>query len=253
MYKGRAGVPRRSAAVSARERAAEGAAQDNRRPPYLERGDGHLVALPQPERLGRQPLAQGKMPHELVFSAALHLRRAADVSGAGAARLRDHGGPGHPHFRQRGAEEIPSAAHCKRRRLVVPGFSEPEARSDLASLKTKAERKDDKWIINGQKTWTTLAQYADMVFCLCRTEPTAKEQAGISFMLVDMKSKDITVRPIQTIDGAMRSRRSSSTTSRCPSRTWSARRRVGTTPNSCSAMSERESSASASLRSATQS
>ncbi|WP_407151103.1 pimeloyl-CoA dehydrogenase large subunit [Bradyrhizobium sp. ORS 86] len=81
------------------------------------------------------------------------------------------------------------------------GFSESGAGSDLASLKTKAERRDDKWIINGHKTWTTLAQYADMIFCLCRTDPAAKKQAGISFMLVDMKSKGITVRPIQTIDG----------------------------------------------------
>lgn len=81
------------------------------------------------------------------------------------------------------------------------GFSEPGSGSDLASLKTKAERKGDKWIINGQKTWITLAQYADMIFCLCRTDPSAKKQMGISFILVDMKSKGITVRPIQTIDG----------------------------------------------------
>ncbi|WP_022721555.1 pimeloyl-CoA dehydrogenase large subunit [Rhodopseudomonas sp. B29] len=81
------------------------------------------------------------------------------------------------------------------------GFSEPGSGSDLASLKTKAERKGDKWIINGQKTWTTLAQYADWIFCLCRTDPSAKKQSGISFILVDMKSKGITVRPIQTIDG----------------------------------------------------
>ncbi|VIO70100.1 Putative acyl-CoA dehydrogenase FadE17 [Bradyrhizobium ivorense] len=81
------------------------------------------------------------------------------------------------------------------------GFSEPGSGSDLASLKTKAERKGDKYVINGQKTWTTLAQYADMIFCLCRTDPTAKKQAGISFILVNMKSRGITVRPIQTIDG----------------------------------------------------
>ena len=81
------------------------------------------------------------------------------------------------------------------------GFSEPGSGSDLASLKTKAERKGDKYIINGQKTWTTLAQYADWIFCLCRTDPAAKKQAGISFILVDMKSPGITVRPIQTIDG----------------------------------------------------
>src|SRR6201995_1899832 len=81
------------------------------------------------------------------------------------------------------------------------GFSEPGSGSDLASLKTKAERKGDVYVVNGQKTWTTLAQHADMIFCLCRTDPSAKKQSGISFILMDMKSKGITVRPIQTIDG----------------------------------------------------
>src|ERR1700686_933293 len=81
------------------------------------------------------------------------------------------------------------------------GFSEPGSGSDLASLKTKAERRGDKYIVNGQKTWTTLAQYADWIFCLCRTDPAAKKQSGISFILIDMKTKGITVRPIQTIDG----------------------------------------------------
>src|SRR5262249_8569191 len=81
------------------------------------------------------------------------------------------------------------------------GFSVPGSGSDLASLKTKAERKGDKWIINGQKTWTTLAQHADMIFCLCRTDPSAKKQTGISFIVFSMKSKGVTVRPIQTIDG----------------------------------------------------
>src|SRR4051812_8052884 len=81
------------------------------------------------------------------------------------------------------------------------GFSEPGSGSDLASLRTKAERKGDKYIINGQKIWTTLAQYADWIFCLCRTDPSAKAQEGISFILFDMKTPGITVRPIQTIDG----------------------------------------------------
>jgi pimeloyl-CoA dehydrogenase large subunit len=81
------------------------------------------------------------------------------------------------------------------------GFSEPGSGSDLASLKTKAERKGDKYIINGQKTWTTLAQHADMIFCLCRTDTNAKKQMGISFIVFSMKSKGVTVRPIETIDG----------------------------------------------------
>ena len=81
------------------------------------------------------------------------------------------------------------------------GFSEPGAGSDLASLKTKAVRDGDHFVISGQKTWTTLAQYADWIFVLARTDPAAKKQEGISFILVDMRSPGITVRPIVTIDG----------------------------------------------------
>jgi pimeloyl-CoA dehydrogenase large subunit len=81
------------------------------------------------------------------------------------------------------------------------GFSEPGAGSDLAGLKTSAVRKGDHYVVNGQKTWTTLAQYADWIFCLCRTDPAAKKQLGISFLLIDMKTPGITVRPIQTMDG----------------------------------------------------
>ena len=81
------------------------------------------------------------------------------------------------------------------------GFSEPGSGSDLASLRTKAERKGDKYIVNGQKIWTTLAQYADWIFCLVRTDSAAKQQEGISFLLIDMKTPGITVRPIVTIDG----------------------------------------------------
>jgi pimeloyl-CoA dehydrogenase large subunit len=81
------------------------------------------------------------------------------------------------------------------------GFSEPGSGSDLASLKTTAKRDGDHYIVNGQKTWTTLAQHADWIFCLVRTDAAAKKQEGISFLLIDMKTPGITVRPIQTIDG----------------------------------------------------
>ncbi|RVT92232.1 pimeloyl-CoA dehydrogenase large subunit [Rhodovarius crocodyli] len=81
------------------------------------------------------------------------------------------------------------------------GFSEPGAGSDLAGLKTKAVREGNEWVINGQKTWTTLAQHADWIFVLARTNPTAKKQEGISFILCDMKTPGITVRPIITIEG----------------------------------------------------
>ncbi len=81
------------------------------------------------------------------------------------------------------------------------GFSEPGAGSDLASLKTAAKRDGDHYIVNGQKIWTTLAQHADWIFCLVRTDPQAKKQEGITFLLIDMRTKGITVRPIVTIDG----------------------------------------------------
>ena len=81
------------------------------------------------------------------------------------------------------------------------GFSEPGAGSDLASLTTRAVRDGDHYVVNGQKTWTTLAQYADWIFCLVRTDPAAKKQEGISFLLIDMKTPGIEVRPIATIDG----------------------------------------------------
>ena len=81
------------------------------------------------------------------------------------------------------------------------GFSEPGSGSDLASLRTRAELKGDKYIVNGQKIWTTLAQYADWIFCLVRTDPSVKAQEGIGFLLIDMRSPGITVRPIVTIDG----------------------------------------------------
>ena len=81
------------------------------------------------------------------------------------------------------------------------GYSEPGAGSDLASLKTRAVLDGDHYIVNGQKTWNTLGQYADWIFCLVRTDSHAKQQSGISFLLIDMKSPGITVRPITLLDG----------------------------------------------------
>ncbi|HSV39535.1 MAG TPA: acyl-CoA dehydrogenase family protein, partial [Nocardioidaceae bacterium] len=82
------------------------------------------------------------------------------------------------------------------------GFSEPDAGSDLASLRTTALRDGDEYVVSGQKTWTTLGQYGDWIFMLVRTDPDApKKQAGISFLLIDMTSPGVTVRPIQMIDG----------------------------------------------------
>ena len=82
------------------------------------------------------------------------------------------------------------------------GFSEPDAGSDLASLRTTAVREGDEYVVNGQKTWTTLGQFGDWIFTLVRTDPSAdKPQKGISFLLIDMSSPGLTVRPIKLIDG----------------------------------------------------
>jgi alkylation response protein AidB-like acyl-CoA dehydrogenase len=81
------------------------------------------------------------------------------------------------------------------------GYSEPGSGSDLASLRMRAERRGNVYVCNGQKTWTTLAQYADWIFCLVRTATDRRQQQGISFLLIDMKSPGVTVRPIYTLDG----------------------------------------------------
>jgi alkylation response protein AidB-like acyl-CoA dehydrogenase len=80
------------------------------------------------------------------------------------------------------------------------GYSEPGSGSDLASLKTRAVRQGDHYVVNGQKTWTTLAQYADMIFCLVRTNTEARKQEGISFLLIDMRTPGVEVRPIIMLD-----------------------------------------------------
>ena len=83
------------------------------------------------------------------------------------------------------------------------GYSEPGSGSDLASLKTRAQRQGDRYLVNGQKTWTTLGQYGDWIFCLVRTSTDGKPQTGISFLLIDMRSKGVTVRPIVLLDGSV--------------------------------------------------
>ncbi|MDO9179632.1 MAG: acyl-CoA dehydrogenase family protein [Agitococcus sp.] len=87
------------------------------------------------------------------------------------------------------------------RTLWCQGYSEPNAGSDLASLRTTAVREDDHYVVNGQKIWTTQAHWADMMFCLVRTDNQVKAQQGISFLLIDMKTPGIEIRPIRSIDG----------------------------------------------------
>ena len=81
------------------------------------------------------------------------------------------------------------------------GYSEPDAGSDLASLRTRAIRDGDHYVVNGTKTWTSVAHWADMMFCLVRTDTDVKPQEGISFLLVDMRTPGVEVRPIVTMDG----------------------------------------------------
>jgi alkylation response protein AidB-like acyl-CoA dehydrogenase len=83
----------------------------------------------------------------------------------------------------------------------VQGYSEPGAGSDLASLQTRAERHGDSYIVNGQKCWTSLAQHGDWIFCLVRTNAQGRKQEGISFLLIDLRSPGITVRPVHLMDG----------------------------------------------------
>ena len=96
------------------------------------------------------------------------------------------------------------------------GFSEPNSGSDLASLKTSAVLDGDEWIINGQKVWTTQAQYADYVFLLARTDPTAPAHAGISYLLVPMHQEGVEIRPITQVDGSAEFNEVFFTNARCP-------------------------------------
>ena len=110
-----------------------------------------------------------------------------------------------PVIAQFGSQEIRSNASCRRPRTPTSSGARdfPNRAPDPTSPRCAPapSAKGDKYIVNGQKIWTTLAQYADWIFCLVRTDPAAKQQEGISFLLIDMKTPGITVRPIVTIDG----------------------------------------------------
>ena len=151
------------------------------------------------------PALAGRMGrHGLEPDQALDLQRRNPARPcARIARLRhQHGRPGDLHLRLARRRR---SASCRASPISsdwwCQGFSEPGAGSDLAGLRTTAKREGGEWVINGQKTWTTLAQYADWIFVLARTDASVKKQEGISFFLVDMKTPGVTVRPIQTIDG----------------------------------------------------
>ncbi|WP_340524938.1 acyl-CoA dehydrogenase family protein, partial [Cupriavidus necator] len=110
-------------------------------------------------------------------------------------------GPVINHFGTSGQKAEHLAPILNGERLWCQGFSEPGSGSDLASLRTRAVRDGKHYIVNGQKIWTSYAHQADWIFLLVRTDTQAKKQAGISFLLVDMKTPGITVRPIVSIDG----------------------------------------------------
>jgi alkylation response protein AidB-like acyl-CoA dehydrogenase len=143
----------------------------------------------------------------------------------------------------RAAGGVP-APHPRRRDWWCQGYSEPGAGSDLASLKTKAERDGDHYVVNGQKTWTTLGQYANRIFCLVRTKPEGKPQEGISFLLIDLDTPGIEMRPIRLIEGGYEVNEVFFTDVRVPVKTSSARKtKAGRSRNTCWAMSGRISRA----------
>ncbi len=138
------------------------------------------------------------------LSAAKQLIYMDEFEQFGAARSPDHGimllGPLLIHY---GSDEqkayfLPRIIAGKD--IWCQGYSEPDAGSDLASLRTEARLEGEHWIVNGQKTWTTLAGDADWMFALVRTDKTAKKQEGISFLLIPMNSSGVTVRPIINLD-----------------------------------------------------
>lgn len=100
---------------------------------------------------------------------------------------------------QQKAEHLPPIANGTR--IWCQGYSEPGAGSDLASLKTRADRDGDDYVVNGQKIWTTWAHKADWIFCLVRTSREGRPQEGVSFLLIDLNTSGIEIRPIHTIDG----------------------------------------------------
>ncbi len=147
----------------------------------VEYGGAHLTAI-----------------EEFILQEEMMRARVPTVNGIGAFIL----GPAllqHGNTEQK-RTHLPAIAQGKR--TWAQGFSEPDAGSDLAALKTRALRKDDHYVVTGQKVWTSLGQYADWLFVLVRTDPTRPKHKGISFLLVDAQSPGLTVRPITDIRGA---------------------------------------------------
>jgi len=157
-------------------------------------GAGHLVAHWPVEFGGRGLGFPGQVitQQELSRADAPRPRPLSISLGHAAATLMEHGTPD----QQRLIGEILDGA------IFCQGFSEPEAGSDLASLRTRAERRGDGYVVNGQKTWSSFARYAQWCLLLARTDPAARKHQGITFFLVDMNTPGITVRPIRQATGS---------------------------------------------------
>ena len=203
--------------------------------------------------LARLFVAGGARRDGLVAGAGQYIfeEEMGRAQGAADHPLRaEDGGPGDLHLRQRGAEgEVPAAHRPRTETWWCQGYSEPDAGSDLASLRTRAVRDGDHYVVNGTKTWTTAAHWADMMFCLVRTDTEVKPQEGISFLLLDMRDPGVEVtahRHHGRRPGDQH--RLPHGRERCRSRTASVRRtRVGPTRSSCwdtSASASRASSES---------
>jgi len=161
---------------------------------YQTLGERHWLAYRWPERWG----GPGFTPQQqIVFADELRACGAPVPRGFGISMV----GPlilefGNDAQRERFLQPI-----AEHRELWCQGYSEPNAGSDLASLQTKAEQDGDHFIVNGQKTWTSRANLADWIFCLVRTANLGSPQKGISFLLIDMKTPGVSIRPIKQIDG----------------------------------------------------
>jgi alkylation response protein AidB-like acyl-CoA dehydrogenase len=150
-------------------------------------------------------------PPEYGGEGASHVRQAIKNEECSYFRAPIGGGPGGQATGLVGPAVMAHGTEEQKRRFLPPiaagdaywcqGFSEPEAGSDLASVKTRAERTGDHYVLNGQKTWTSGAAYADWIHVLARTDPEAPKHKGISYFLVDMKSPGITVRPLINLAG----------------------------------------------------
>jgi alkylation response protein AidB-like acyl-CoA dehydrogenase len=161
----------------------------------IERG---YLARAIPKRYGGSEQEPDVLKATIISQEFARARAPGDIRGIGASMLV-------PTLLEHGTEE-----QCER--FVPPtirgemiwcqGYSEPGAGSDLASLQTRAQLDGDEWVINGHKVWTSGAHFAHYMFCLCRTEPEASKHAGISYLLIDMQTPGIEVRPLRQMNGS---------------------------------------------------